>query len=40
VLVGFVVDITRGGTGWPWYLIGAVGGLAYIAAVAVFRIRG
>jgi hypothetical protein len=40
VLVGFVVDIARGGTGWPWYLIGAVGGLAYIAAVAVFRIRG
>ena len=22
VLVGFVVDIARGGTGWPWYLIG------------------
>jgi hypothetical protein len=40
VLVGFVVDIARGGTGWPWYLIGAVGGLACIAAVAVFRIRG
>jgi hypothetical protein len=40
VLVGFVVDIARGGTGWPWYLIGTVGGLAYIAAVAVFRIRG
>jgi hypothetical protein len=40
VLVGFVVDIARGGTGWPWYLIGAVGGLAYIAAVSVFRIRG
>jgi hypothetical protein len=40
VLVGFLVDITRGGTGWPWYLIGAVGGLAYIGAVAVSRIRG
>ena len=40
VLVGFVVDIARGGSGWPWYLIGAVGGLAYIAAGAVFRIRG
>ena len=28
VLAGFVADIARGGTGWPWYLIGAVGGLA------------
>jgi len=40
VLVGFVVDIARGGSGWPWYLIGAVGGLAYIAAVTIFRVRG
>lgn len=40
VLVGFVINVARGGSGWPYDMIGAVGGLAYVAAVALFRIRG
>jgi uncharacterized YccA/Bax inhibitor family protein len=40
VLVGFVINVSRGGSGWPYDMIGAVGGLAYVAAVACFRIRG
>ena len=39
VLVGFVIDIARGGDGWPYDAIGAVGGLAYVGAVSYFRIR-
>ena len=40
VLVGFVVSIARGGSGWPYDMIGFVGGLAYVAAVIFFRARG
>jgi hypothetical protein len=36
-LGGTMVDLARGGTGNPWALICAVGGLAYIAALAIFR---
>jgi hypothetical protein len=36
---GAVVDLARGGTGNPWALICAVGGVAYVAAVAIFRRR-
>ena len=34
---GTVVDLARGGTGNPWALICAVGGVSYIAAFAYFR---
>jgi hypothetical protein len=40
VLVGFLVDVARGNDGWPYYLIGAIGGLAYLAAVVYYRVRG
>ena len=39
VLIGFVIDISRGGNGWPYDLIGAVGGLAYVVAVGYSRTR-
>jgi hypothetical protein len=40
VLVGFVVQIARGRSGWPYDMIGFVGGVSYIAAVILLRIRG
>ena len=40
VLVAFIVEIARGQSGWPYSMIGAVGGLAYLVAVIVLRIRG
>lgn len=40
VIVGFVVEIARGKSGWPYSMIGAVGGVAYLVAVVVQRIRG
>jgi hypothetical protein len=40
VLVGFVVNVARGGTGWPYSVIGAIGGVAYVAAVVLFRVTG
>jgi hypothetical protein len=40
VLVAFVVEIARGRSGWPYSMIGAVGGLSYLAAVIYQRIRG
>jgi hypothetical protein len=40
VLVAFVVEIARGQSGWPYSMIGAVGGVAYLVAVIVLRTRG
>ena len=40
ILIGFVVSIARGGSGWPYDMIGFAGGLAYVGAVAFFRARG
>ena len=40
VIVAFVVQIARGQSGWPYGMIGAVGGVAYLVAVIVLRIRG
>jgi hypothetical protein len=39
VLAGFVAEIARGHSGWPYDMLGAVGGLTYLAAVVYFRIR-
>lgn len=39
VLAGFVISVARGNSGWPYTLIGAVGGLTYIAAIGYYRIR-
>jgi hypothetical protein len=40
VIVAFVVQISRGQSGWPYSMLGFVGGLSYVAAVIVLRIRG
>jgi Na+/H+ antiporter NhaD/arsenite permease-like protein len=40
VLAAFVVEIACGHSGWPYSMIGAVGGVTYLAAVIVLRIRG
>ena len=40
VLVAFVVQIARGQSGWPYSMIGFVGGVSYVAAVIYLRIRG
>ena len=40
VLAGFVIEVARGHDGSPFALIGAIGGVAYLGAVAYFRIRG
>ncbi|MGE5135316.1 MAG: hypothetical protein ACM32E_20705 [Gemmatimonadota bacterium] len=39
ILAGFVVSVARGQSGWPYVLLGAIGGLAYVAAVIWFRVR-
>jgi hypothetical protein len=39
VIVGFLVEIAQGKDGMPYAWLGAVGGLVYIAAIVVFRLR-
>jgi uncharacterized YccA/Bax inhibitor family protein len=40
VIVGWLVEIARGHSGNPYQWLGALGGLAYLLAVAFFRWRG
>jgi hypothetical protein len=40
VIVAFVVELARGHSGWPSTWLGAVGGLTYLVAIVVFRLRG
>ena len=39
-LVAFIVDLARGGDGMPFAWLGGVGGVSYIVAVIVLRVRG
>jgi drug/metabolite transporter (DMT)-like permease len=40
VIIGaFLVEVARGEDGQPWSLLGAVGGVTYIAAVLLLRAR-
>jgi len=39
VLAGFVVEIARGQDGSPYSALGAIGGVAYVMAIAVLRWR-
>jgi hypothetical protein len=39
IVITFVVEIARGHSGAPYTWLGAVGGLAYLVAVVVFRLR-
>jgi len=40
VIVGFIVEMAKGHDGTPFTWLGAVGGLAYLAAIVVMRLRG
>jgi hypothetical protein len=40
LIVAWLTEIARGRSGQPYDWLGAIGGLAYIAAVAFFRWRG
>jgi hypothetical protein len=40
VIVAWLVEIGRGHSGQPYTWLGALGGLAYLVAVAFFRWRG
>jgi hypothetical protein len=40
IIVGFMVDVARGGNGAPYDWLGAIAGLAYVAGIVVQRVRG
>jgi hypothetical protein len=40
VIIAFIVELARGHDGSPYTWLGAIGGLTYIAAIVVFRMRG
>jgi hypothetical protein len=40
VIVAFLAEVARGHSGMPYAWLGAVAGLAYLAAVIVLRLRG
>ena len=40
IIVGFVVELAHGRSGNPYGWLGAIAGLAYLAAIVVFRFRG
>jgi len=39
VIVGFVVEIAQGGDGSPYSMLGAIGGVSYVAALVILRFR-
>ena len=40
IIVAFLVEVARGHSGSPYSWLGAIAGIAYLAAVVVFRVRG
>ena len=40
IIVAFVVEVAQGNDGRPYSWLGAIGGLAYLVAVVVLRMRG
>jgi hypothetical protein len=40
VIVMFLIELPRGHNGNPYGWLGAIGGITYIAAIVIFRIRG
>ncbi len=40
VIVGFLVEVAHGRDGNPYTWLGAIGGVSYLAAVIVMRLRG
>ena len=39
IIVAFLVELVRGHNGNPYSWLGAIGGVTYIAAIIIFRIR-
>lgn len=39
VIVGFIIEIAQGQDGSPYYQLGALGGISYLAALIVLRFR-
>ena len=37
IIVAFVVEVARGHSGSPYAWLGAIGGITYVAAIAVFQ---
>ena len=40
ILVAFAVEVARGHSGSPYSWLGAIAGVAYLLAIAAFRLRG
>jgi hypothetical protein len=40
IIIAFIVELAKGHSGNPYGWLGAIGGLTYLVAVVVFRIRG
>lgn len=40
IIVAFLVEVARGHNGSPYTWLGAIAGLAYLAAIVVLRLRG
>ena len=40
VIVGFLVEVAQGHSGSPYAWLGAIGGLTYLVAIVVLRLRG
>ena len=40
IIAAFLVEVARGHDGSPYGWLGAIGGIAYLAAIAVLRFRG
>jgi hypothetical protein len=40
IIAGFLVEVARGHNGNPFTWLGAVGGVSYLAAVILMRVRG
>jgi len=40
IIIAFIVDLAKGHSGNPYGWLGAIGGITYLVAIVVFRIRG
>jgi hypothetical protein len=40
IIIAFVVEVAQGNDGSPYTWLGAIAGLAYVAAIVVLRLRG
>ena len=40
IIIAFLVEVAHGRSGSPYSWLGAIAGIAYLAAVIVFRVRG